>query len=728
MLPSLRLSEKAQAELPTETRRVIPIGLFAFLLVISIIFVTGYISHERAFYWFDYVTYEWILDKLAAALQASPFLALKSAWRSTGSDYSDYPTLLLLPFRWAFGDSRLVYILSVSVLYSVPFGLVLGAIATKLIRSTNPRAVWWSGALIAIITPLFWAPTLRGYVDAGAALLVAIAVWVYLQDVTLRYRWQIGALGFLLGFTPLFRRHFAYAGLAFFAAMVIQAMLRSLTLRQHPGHAFRMLVGSLARIGAIALVSVVTIALLGKHFLLRVLHNDFTSLYASFEVPLTQALQFYGISFGWVAWLLAALGFAIGLKTRVLVRPAATFVILFYGMLCLVWVVKVRQLTVHYTLHFTPLVILGLTAFGWTVWRTLTRSRRRIGLGLFVAYLSINALMGLAPVGFLDQTLLRPTRFGMTILPETIGAPLSKLFAANNPPMRRSDYAEVARLVADLRSKTSHGEPIYLGESSSIINPTLLMSAEMILHHQKSLNFLSLQDVDSRDSYPLKEFLQADYIAVATPFQYNIRPEDQDVVRLVGQVFAENWQIAQDFKPLPETYQLENQVKINLYQRQRSTSLNTAIATFEKMKAFMGDPRPGGQLDWIVTSRVPGYYLWGMNGVYNLKTNPLQPTRSSAFLYINPLPRSSAQLTGQILYDDRQCPGIEIKLKGVDRTAQTLQTAKLDSVPAAASNFSLSIPTQNADYLLLELNSKSATPEDLKRCTITASSLRVSSN
>ncbi|KAM3110485.1 hypothetical protein [Phormidesmis sp. 146-33] len=727
MLPSLGSREKAQAELPTETKRVAPIGLFAFLLGMSIIFVAAYISHERAFYWFDYVTYEWILDKLAVALQASPLPALRSVWRSTGSDYSDYPTLLLLPFRWVFGDSRLVYILGVSVLYSVPFGFVLGAIATKLIRSANPRTVWWSGALIAIVTPLFWAPTLRGYVDAGAALLIAIAVWVYLQDVTLRYRWQIGAIGFLLGFTPLFRRHFAYAGIAFFAAMVIQAVIRSFTLRQQPRQAIRILIGNLTQIGLIGLVSVATIAILGKHFLLRVLHNDFTSLYASFEVPLTQALQFYGLSFGWVAWLLAALGFAVGLKIRVLARPATTFILLFYGILCLVWVAKVRQLTVHYTLHFTPLVILGLIAFGWTVWLTLSRSLRRIGLALFVTYLSLNALMGLAPVDFLDQTPLRPTRFGMTILPETIGAPLSELFAANNPPLRRSDYAEIARLIGDLRSKTPNGEPIYVGESSSIINPTLLMSAETILHHQKSLNFLSLQDVDSRDSYPLKEFLQADYIAVATPFQYNIRPEDQDLVRLVGRVFSEDWQIAQDFKQLPETYQLEKQVKVNLYQRQRSTSLNTAIATFETMKAFMGS-RPGGQLDWIVTSRIPGYYLWGMNGVYNLKTNPLRPTRSSGFLYINPLPKSSAQLTGQIVYDDRQCPGIEIRLSGVDRSAQTIQIAKLDHGPAASSNFSLSIPTQNADYLLLELNNKSATPEDLKRCTVTASSLQVSSN
>ncbi|KAM3092418.1 hypothetical protein ACKFKG_22350 [Phormidesmis sp. 146-35] len=727
MLPSLGSREKAQAELPTETKRVAPIGPFAFLLGMSIIFVAAYISHERAFYWFDYVTYEWILDKLAVALQASPLPALRSVWRSTGSDYSDYPTLLLLPFRWVFGDSRLVYIIGVSVLYSVPFGFVLGAIATKLIRSANPRTVWWSGALIAIVTPLFWAPTLRGYVDAGAALLIAIAVWVYLQDVTLRYRWQIGAIGFLLGFTPLFRRHFAYAGIAFFAAMVIQAVIRSFTLRQQPRQAIRILIGNLTQIGLIGLVSVATIAILGKHFLLRVLHNDFTSLYASFEVPLTQALQFYGISFGWVAWLLAALGFTVGLKTRVLARPATTFVLLFYGILCLVWVAKVRQLTVHYTLHFTPLVILGLIAFGWTVWLTLDRSLRRIGLALFVTYLSLNALMGLAPVDFLDQTPLRPTRFGMTILPETIGAPLSELFAANNPPLRRSDYAEIARLIGDLRSKTPNGEPIYVGESSSIINPTLLMSAETILHHQKSLNFLSLQDVDSRDSYPLKEFLQADYIAVATPFQYNIRPEDQDLVRLVGRVFSENWQIAQDFKQLPETYQLEKQVKVNLYQRQRSTSLNTAIATFETMKAFMGS-RPGGQLDWIVTSRIPGYYLWGMNGVYNLKTNPLRPTRSTAFLYINPLPKSSAQLTGQIVYDDRQCPGIEIRLSGVDRSAQTIQIAKLDHGPAASSNFSLSIPTQNAGYLLLELNNKSATPEDLKRCTVTASSLQVSSN
>ncbi len=44
---------------------------------------------------------------------------------------------------------------------------------------------------------------------------------------------------------------------------------------------------------------------------------------------MSQGLQYYGISFGWIAWLLAAFGYAIGLKTRLLSADAARFIVSF---------------------------------------------------------------------------------------------------------------------------------------------------------------------------------------------------------------------------------------------------------------------------------------------------------------------------------------------------------------------------------------------------------------
>ncbi|MCY7322670.1 MAG: hypothetical protein LH660_12935 [Phormidesmis sp. CAN_BIN36] len=107
------------------------IGLFVSLLTIALVVL--YVSSEQAFYGWDYTTYQRLLDETESAFRTSPLRALISIWRSAGSDYSKYPTLLLLPLQFAFVDSCLVYILSVSLVYFVPFALTLTAIATQLI-------------------------------------------------------------------------------------------------------------------------------------------------------------------------------------------------------------------------------------------------------------------------------------------------------------------------------------------------------------------------------------------------------------------------------------------------------------------------------------------------------------------------------------------------------------------------------------------------------------------
>ncbi len=96
----------------------------------------------------------------------------------------------------------------------------------------------------------------------------------------LKSRWQISAIGVLLGFTPLFRRHFAYAVIAFLAAMSLQTLIEAGSQwRDESQQALRDLVNGSLRIGAVAIVGLGTIVILGKHFVVRILHNDFSSLY-----------------------------------------------------------------------------------------------------------------------------------------------------------------------------------------------------------------------------------------------------------------------------------------------------------------------------------------------------------------------------------------------------------------------------------------------------------------
>jgi hypothetical protein len=95
------------------------------------------------------------------------------------------PCLLLAPFIFFFGDSRIVYIVSNALVYIVPFSLVMGVLATKIIP-VHSHIVFWSTTFLTLLIPPTWISTLRGYPDIGAAVLIGLAILFYLKDITLK--------------------------------------------------------------------------------------------------------------------------------------------------------------------------------------------------------------------------------------------------------------------------------------------------------------------------------------------------------------------------------------------------------------------------------------------------------------------------------------------------------------------------------------------------------------
>jgi hypothetical protein len=68
------------------------------------------------------------------------------------------------------------------------------------------------------------------------------------------------------------------------------------------------------------------------------------------------------------------------------------------------------------------------------------------------------------------------------------------------------------------------------------------------------LNILYTPVTDSGDYYPLENLLKAQYVVVATPFQHHLRTEEQDVVKVGVDIFAQNWEFARDFTRLSEQF------------------------------------------------------------------------------------------------------------------------------------------------------------------------------
>jgi hypothetical protein len=707
-------------------------GFFLFLLVLVTVAVTSiYVSSEHTFYWWDYAGYNTATVNTANLFRDSPDKAWRGVIESLSKEKNLLISLPLVPFILLFGESRLSYILSVSLIYVLPFRLLLGAISAKLIP-VYPRRVFWSTVLLSLLIPMSWIPTLRGYLDTGGCVFVALAIWVYLQDVKLKSWWKIPLIGFLLAAAILLRRHFAYSAIAFFGAATLQAFIEFIVLIYRKKTALssskdkdlavpfpcRCLFESAVKLGLIAVTSLSILMLVAGDFTRSALTVNYRNLYAAWSLPVNDILTRYADFYGLGTWLLVVIGFSAGILTRMLVPAAAIFVCLF-GVLSLVeWLLVLRYGYLHYTIHVTPIALLGLSAFFWTTWLTLKGKIRYLMLGAAGLYLVLNAAVGLIPLKI----------------------DLSRLFVGNFPPLVRSDYDEVVKLVEFLRKLAPNEEPIYLVGASNNFNANILRQANRKLNPPEGwwkLNTIGRPQIDSRDTYPLPELLQAQYAVVATPFQQVLptdeqvlRSHEQDVVKVVYDAFTQNWEIARDFQLLPEQFKLENGVTVSVYRRMRPTDTGTAVRTLYAMQQQIVD-RPGTQLDWIslrqsIYTSANYSVSQESDNLYKIVTHPIKNSTKldTSFLYLGSI-SDKVKVTGKLNLPNKQCPGIVLRLTLWDKQGKLVNSAEMAYSQKSAIGLNLLVEGKNPIYLLLEVLSSSK--QDLtNQCKLEINNIAVS--
>ena len=707
-------------------------GFFLFLLILATVAVTSiYVSSEHTFYWWDYAGYNTATVNTANLFRDSPNQAIREVIESLSKEKNLLISLPLVPFILLFGESRLSYILSVSLIYVLPFRLLLGAISAKLIP-VYPRLVFWSTVLLSLLIPMSWIPTLRGYLDTGGCVFIALAILVYLQDVKLKSWWRIPLIGFLLAVAMLFRRHFAYSAIAFLGAVALQASIEFIVLicgrdtvmpfpqKQDTAMPFpyRYLLESGVKLGLIAATSLTVLMLVAGDFTRSAVTVDYRNLYAAWSLSVSDILIRYASFYGLGTWLLVAIGFSAGMLTRMLVSEAAIFVVLF-GILSLVeWLFVLRYGYLHYTIHVTPIALLGLSAFFWTTWLTLRGKIRYLILGAAGLYLVVNAAVGLIPVK----------------------VDLSKLFVANFPPLVRSDYGEVVKLVEFLRKLAPNEEPIYIVGASNSFNANILRQANRKLNPPSGwwkLNTIGRPQIDSRDTYPLPELLMSEYAVVAVPFQQVLlsdeqvlRSHEQDVVKVVYDAFTQNWEISSDFQELPEQFQLENGVTVRVYQRIRPTAIATAVKTLDAMQKQIGE-KPGTQLDWISLNQsiyTSANYSVSResNNLYKIVTHPIKNSQKldTSFLYLGSI-SDKAQVTGKMNLPNKQCPGVSLRLTLWNKQGKLIDSAAQNYTQVNPSDLNLLVKGKNPIYLLLEV--LSSEKQDLtQQCKLEINNLAVS--
>ncbi|MFM8320215.1 MAG: hypothetical protein ACKOC5_04795 [Chloroflexota bacterium] len=640
-----------------------------------------YLRSEHIFYYWDYANFHNITQRVAGDLNDSLLRFVIDVGVSLAKDYNYLFSLPLVLFTCWLPLDRIGYVVRLALVSQLPYILAAGWLASLLV-SEKRRLAFWLGAWTSALFPIAWAPALRGYPDVAAALMIALAIGLYLRRPTLDSRRQRLAIGLALAAAALLRRHYVYDLPAFFIAAAA-AWAGALLIQRRAGQTLPL---SALKRQALDLVytllsAVGWLLLLGLPFVVLALMRNYGRLYASYELGVLETAGAYLAFFGWQSWLAATAGYVLALVRPGHVRRAgAAFVVVLGLVTWLVWISAVRNAATHYTLHLTVFLTLGISLLGYALMTRLSGLRRAAAGALFFAWLLCSFILSLSPAG--------------AQLTWQAG------FAENYTPLQRADYAEVERLVGYLRQAAAGGQPVYTAASSAHLNEDLLKNAEQAIYHERLLNIQYVPYIDSRDYYPLERLLQADWVVLAVPPQYTLKDTaQQKVLTSVVEAFSTDWEIAGDFALQPERWQLQPDFEVQVYRRVRPTTLATAVQTYARLAAFI-NRRPAGQADWITLT--PGAPLpqTTLRGDYRLELAAPGLDQPAAYLYVNG-PVGLHAIEGRWAYQGQNCPAVRVQLEYYAPSGELLQSIRLlEAAAEQQAGFSQSLPASSGQPVL----------------------------
>ncbi|MEZ5590927.1 MAG: hypothetical protein R3F53_09575 [Gammaproteobacteria bacterium] len=673
-----------------------------FLLGLTTTVAVWFVHQERLLYYSDIRFYHQLTlaswHQLQAGLQ--PWLAFLQHW--FGQDYNALFTLPLVPGIALGGESRPVYVALLALCYLSPAALLAGLLGRTLYRAAPRHRVFWMNVLLMLSTAALWQPVLRGYPDAGGVVLISLALWLYVQDSTLQHWRTVLGLAVLSGLTILFRRHFGYAVVALYAAIgTTQCLL--LWHQTSDWSAFlRALLRFGLRLAGALLGAILLMALLAPEFTWRALAVDYGELYRSFQQTPGETWQFLWQGYGLVLPGLAMAGWWLAWRRGHLGTEHVLLCALLAGFWIVLFVLLVRQPGHHYRIHWLPLLSgLGLSFLVLELWRVSRLA------ALAVPLLAL-AVAGYAVIAY------------NTGLRAVVGEPDTRFWPEPVEAWRyhEKDYDTYLHLAAVLHRESARGERLYVATSSPLIGDDILLAAEEIIAAERRLNPLPVATVDSRDFYPVVTLLAADLVLIPQPALLTA-PAQQQVMQLSVDVFAQHWPFSDDFKRLPEQFQLSEGTQLYLYRRQRPTSVPVLIKTLARMRAALSGVVLGTQTDWISADWNTVSIQAGPNRPYpliRLSTHSGQitpPTIVSAA----PLPPSFV-LRGQVLALD--CTDARLQVDLYDADGQYLRSLPAVHLQAGAE-FDVSATAPANHYLGLSLTS------DQAHCSVELTALQINS-
>lgn len=522
------------------TRPVVLAAAAALLIVLANVFAAAYVSVEQSIYYWDFSLYWKKFGLLGRLLQSDPAAAFTYSIRSIATEnYTALPIIPLAPFALSFGDGRMPYILAITNVALLPSAALIACVAEKTMQSWSwPRFVLATAAVLCI--HVLWAPTLRGFPDVLGVGIACAVLLVYFNR-PLEQRRTLHLIGLLLCLLILTRRWYLFWAISFFPAAILSYALGS--SREHVNwRTFRSTSSALLVIG---LACAVCIILLAAPLVIRMAITDYSAQYAAYRPDLAGADRLGQVAghFGVALLALSVSGLA-WLTARERSRAVGIFLIV-QGAISLALFVRVQGLLgVQHYLLLVPTVGIGIAAAVNGLWDArLSAGLRAGGIAAVFAIALASAAVVLLPIKVRAEPLLPRVHYA---------------------PLVRSDLAQIERMMQVLEGLGP--EKVYVVASSDVLNWDTLKTGCRVRHPTLCRHVATTADIDARDGFP-SAVLDADYVVLATPTQYHVRPEDQQVVGLVASDIRHRRRIGASFEPVAEQFELMRGVRAQIYRR-----------------------------------------------------------------------------------------------------------------------------------------------------------------
>ena len=528
-------------------------GLLAGCVLFANAFAIYYVTQEETIYVWDHSIYWFSFQDLTTLIKQDPLHVLRSVVVSVNrDDYNLLPAFVLIPFGLVFGTSRLSYVLAIVNIYLLPAVFLMGLVANRIYDRRSPVVL-----VITVLTALafhpIWMPALSGMVGIAGIVVIGAFLLVYVarpfEEQTTR---NVLLMALLLCLLVLVRRWYAFWVVAFFAALaIVQLALLAIrhrsTWRQHLGA---------IRNGLILVASFsIVLFCVGTAFMVRVLLTDYSDVYAGYRTT----DSWLGNALALIAYLgpLTTLGWLAGSTWLVLHKPTRPFgtLLSLHAIFVVVLFWRTQDFGFHHYYLLAPSVILGIATPLAHVYLNADRVwYRAAAVGATLAILLMGTTAVMLPA-------IKPVAESFWFL----------LPGEHRYPQVRTDLETLDRILSDLeRRHASTQGSTYILASSGILNSNLLANACRQRHGSPPFceSILRTHDVDRRDGFPL-QFLAARYILLGVPTQYHLTPEHQRVVGILADKIRSGRGIGTAFRRLPEQYQLDDGVRVWLFERVR---------------------------------------------------------------------------------------------------------------------------------------------------------------